>query len=97
MFFFSRLCIGSSTLAVETCDYQLTRDNGVIKSPRYPAQYPADTSCVWTITVKTGYYVKLRFHSFDVEPYEGCKTDMLEIKDGGDKGSPLIGNKGFLF
>ena len=29
---------------------------------------------------------------FDVEPYEDCKTDFLEIKDGGTKNSPLIGN-----
>ncbi|XP_066922061.1 neuropilin-1a-like [Clytia hemisphaerica] len=75
------------------CDHELTADDGTIQSPHYPSQYQPDTSCVWTITVKEGHYVKLSFLDFDVEPYDGCKTDMLEIKDGGSKNSAMIGGQ----
>ena len=79
------------------CDHELTADDGTIQSPYYPSQYQPDTSCVWTITVKEGHYVKLSFIDFDIEPYDGCKTDMLEIKDGGSKNSAMIGENFLLF
>lgn len=74
------------------CDHQLKNDSGTITTPNYPQNYPASLSCVWTISAPEGYYIQLKFLDFDVEPYEDCKTDFLEIKDGGTKNSPLIGN-----
>ena len=74
------------------CAHYLKNDNGTITTPNYPQDYPASLSCVWTISAPEGYYIQLKFMDFDVEPYEDCKTDLLEIKDGGTKNSPLIGN-----
>lgn len=35
--------------------------------------------------------MELTFEDFDIEPYDDCKTDWLEVKDGGTVGAPLIG------
>ena len=37
------------------------------------------------------HYIELSFEDFDVESYDDCKTDVLEVKDGGSVNSPLIG------
>lgn len=71
---------------------RLTGSSGIITTPNFPNSYPKQENFVWVITVSVGYYVELTFETFDVEPYEDCKTDVLEIKDGDDIDAPLIGN-----
>ena len=78
-------------MSTARCYHFLNEKSGEITTPNYPRNYPANFTCIWTVTAPPGYYVQLTFKDFDVEPYEDCQTDFLEIKDGGNKNSPLIG------
>ena len=58
-------------------------------------EYPKDLTCFRTITADHGYFVRIDFRDiFNVEPAsnEGnCDYDYLEIRDGDQGYSPLIG------
>ncbi|XP_065656920.1 cubilin isoform X3 [Hydra vulgaris] len=73
------------------CEFLLTDPKGSFSSPNYPEKYPPQLSCVWVISAPENYYIEVTFEDFDIEPFDDCKTDVLEIKDGGNKNSPLIG------
>ena len=47
--------------------------------------------CLWKITVKSGHYVALSFHFMEVESYKGKCIDVVEVKDGEDISSELLG------
>ncbi|XP_023016013.2 cubilin [Leptinotarsa decemlineata] len=64
---------------------------GVIKSPRYPEEYPTNRECTWIIHVMPGQQIMLNVTEFDIESYSGCRYDWLEIRNGGTSASPLIG------
>ncbi|XP_057296871.1 cubilin-like isoform X2 [Hydractinia symbiolongicarpus] len=85
------LVLKITTATSKQCSQNLQGSQGTISTPNYPENYPAESSCIWTITVPKKHYIELTFVDFDVEPYEDCKTDVLEVKDGGDINSPMIG------
>ena len=64
-------------------------------SPRYGHEYPEHLTCFRTITADHGWFVRIDFRDiFNVEPpsNEGnCDYDYLEIRDGDQGYSPLIG------
>jgi hypothetical protein len=64
-------------------------------SPGFPRNYPAGIKCFRAITADYGYFVRIDFRdSFQIEPpsNEGkCEYDYLEIRDGDQGYSPLIG------
>ena len=64
-------------------------------SPQYGHEYPQNLQCFRTITADHGYFVRIDFRDiFNVEPpsNEGnCDYDYLEIRDGDQGYSPLIG------
>ena len=64
-------------------------------SPQYSHEYPQELTCFRTITADHGYFVRIDFRDrFNVEPpsNEGnCDYDYLEIRDGDQGYSPLIG------
>jgi hypothetical protein len=68
-------------------------------SPQYTHEYPRDLTCFRTITADHGYFVRIDFRDlFNVEPpsNEGnCDYDYLEIRDGDQGYSPLIGMKDY--
>ena len=68
-----------------------------LASPQYTHEYPKDLTCFRTITADHGYFVRIDFRDlFNVEPpsNEGnCDYDYLEIRDGDQGYSPLIGTK----
>jgi len=67
----------------------------VFYSPRHPDLYPAGIKCSRTITTDYGYFVRIDFRNlFRMEPpsNEGkCDYDYLEIRDGSEGYSTLIG------
>jgi len=67
----------------------------VFYSPRHPGLYPAGIKCSRTITTDYGYFVRIDFRNFfRIEPpsNEGkCDYDYLEIRDGSEGYSTLIG------
>ena len=44
------------------CDYE----NAAIASPNYPLPYVANARQMWRITTRSGTFIHLRFHDFDV-------------------------------
>ncbi|XP_077300380.1 cubilin homolog [Arctopsyche grandis] len=73
------------------CDGNYMTSSGTITSPGWPESYPARKDCVWTIRVRNGQQIMLNFTTFDMEKYEGCAADYLEIRNGGLATAPLIG------
>lgn len=74
------------------CGGNLTIINGnKIESPNYPQLYLPNKVCVWVISVPASYQVALEFYSFDLEPNSVCRRDFIEVRDGDNAKSRLIG------
>ncbi|XP_071440384.1 protein tolkin [Hetaerina americana] len=73
------------------CGGELDMENGHLESPNYPEDYQPGKECVWKITVPLEYQVALKFQSFEIENHDNCVYDYLEVRDGHDSNSPLIG------
>ena len=43
---------------------------GFIASPNFPNNYPQYSRCAWNITVPSGYFIKLTFLHFQLEPHQ---------------------------
>ena len=43
---------------------------GFVASPNVPNNYPQYSRCAWNITVPTGYFIKLTFLHFQLEPHQ---------------------------
>ena len=92
------------TYRVGACGGSFTTPNGILTSPSYPDNYPANADCIYTISQPTGTVILLNilsidtdFHVYDYDDYSdyhqyGGVTchDYLEIKDGASEQSPLI-------
>ncbi|XP_015588432.1 tolloid-like protein 2 isoform X3 [Cephus cinctus] len=67
--------------------------NGVghLESPNYPEEYQSSKECVWKLTVPQDYQVALKFQSFEIENHDNCVYDYVEVRDGHNADSPLIG------
>ncbi|KAM8967664.1 cubilin [Pelodytes ibericus] len=66
---------------IEGCGNTLTAPEGTITSPRYPEVYPHGVTCVWLISVPPGNIIRLSFTSFNLEFFQSCGYDYLEIFD----------------
>ncbi|XP_059051310.1 cubilin-like [Achroia grisella] len=75
------------------CQYTITGDSGVIKSPGYPFNYPVNKVCEYIIETIPGKAIQLTFKDFDIEDnrYYSCQYDNLEIRDGPNVNSTLLG------
>ncbi|XP_060072061.1 tolloid-like protein 1 [Ylistrum balloti] len=73
------------------CGGEIYKENGQLTSPNYPDDYKPNKECVWKISVEEDYSVALKFQSFEIENHDNCVYDYLEIRDGHEDNSPLIG------
>lgn len=76
------------------CDRNHFKNVGKIRSPRYPHRYPPNRNCTWIIHVDNGMQIKLNFTLFRLEPPSEINShcyDYLEIRNGRNSNSPLIG------
>ncbi|XP_075542431.1 tolloid-like protein 1 tolkin [Dermacentor variabilis] len=73
------------------CGGDVVMEEGVLQSPNYPDDYRPNKECVWKITVPEDYQVALKFQSFEVENHDSCVYDYLEVRDGHDASSQLLG------
>ena len=48
------------------CGGEINVESGQLQSPNYPKSYPNDKNCEWIITAPIGFYVSLKFDTFDV-------------------------------
>lgn len=62
-----------------------------LESPNYPLDYLPNKECIWKISVPEEFQVALKFQSFEVENHDSCVYDYVEIRDGYDASSRLIG------
>jgi len=70
-------------LHAERCQYVLQNNEGVIKSPNHPQNYPNNIVCTWRIEAQDGYNILLQVKSFRLDgTYPDCKQDALLIYDG---------------
>ncbi|XP_046557391.1 LOW QUALITY PROTEIN: bone morphogenetic protein 1-like [Haliotis rubra] len=74
------------------CGGEIVRDyEGHLTSPNYPDDYRPNKECVWKITVPETFSVALKFQSFEIENHDNCVYDYLEVRDGHEETSTLIG------
>ncbi|XP_074141059.1 scavenger receptor cysteine-rich domain-containing protein DMBT1-like [Sminthopsis crassicaudata] len=78
-----------------SCGGYFSQPSGKIFSPNYPGNYSNNTNCFWDIQVANNYIVTIVFG--DVDLFEQCDLDFIEIYDGPYQTSPRItricGNK----
>nr|XP_046480526.1 bone morphogenetic protein 1 isoform X1 [Neodiprion pinetum] len=74
------------------CGGELELDGvGHLESPNYPEDYQSSKECVWKLSVPHDYQVALKFQSFEVENHDNCVYDYVEVRDGHNPDSHLIG------
>lgn len=84
-----------------SCDRMFTAKTGILTSPKYPRDYPANLDCLYTLypSGTDVCRVRLRFLNFDVERSYQCRSDYLLVQNTGEKlcGQQLhIQDKGIL-
>ncbi|KAJ8727244.1 hypothetical protein PYW08_015641 [Mythimna loreyi] len=76
------------------CGGSYIRTHGFIYSPGWPRSYEPNRDCTWIITVPVGQQIMLNISQFNLERpiRDKCNLgDFLEIRNGGNENSPLIG------
>ncbi|XP_045763527.1 cubilin homolog [Maniola jurtina] len=76
------------------CGGMFVKSHGYIFSPNWPQVYEPNRDCTWTISVPTGRQISLNITDFDLERPLRDKCDLgdyLEIRDGSNSNSSLIG------
>ena len=82
----------------QDCNTTFSNTSGIITSPSFPSRYPYNSDCHYQIVQPKGTYINLDITYMDIETWPGteweCQIyggDYLEIRDGPDGNSPLIG------
>ena len=73
-----------------SCGGNFTTQNGILTSPSYPGNYPANADCIYIISQPNATCVTISFLSMDVSR-KGTYTDFIEMRDGNSENSPLMG------
>ncbi|KAJ8727242.1 hypothetical protein PYW08_015639 [Mythimna loreyi] len=76
------------------CGGSYIRTHGFIYSPGWPRSYEPNRDCTWIITVPVGQQIMLNISQFNLERPIRNKCNLgefLEIRNGGNENSPLIG------
>ena len=72
------------------CPESYSKQIGLLTSPSYPEPYPNDLSCVYTITLPGGKYLRLNVLRLDIHCTGSELDDYIEMRDGKDESSLLI-------
>ncbi|XP_078029109.1 neuropilin-1a-like isoform X2 [Epinephelus lanceolatus] len=93
LFLFTQVILVASLTQTDKCGGNIeihTAD--YLTSPGYPGAYPPSQQCVWVITApEPGQKILINFNPhFDLEDRE-CKYDYVEVYNGGDELSPMLG------
>ncbi|KAM4718445.1 cubilin [Anableps anableps] len=73
------------------CGGTFTDSEGILMSPNWPNNYANNRQCIYLITLPPGEKVALNFTNMDLENYNGCSFDYVEVRDGRLETDPLIG------
>ena len=55
------------------------QEHGSFKSPGYPAMYPNDRDCIWTIYADYGKRITFHFATVNIEHHPNCSYDFLKV------------------
>ncbi|KAF7245952.1 Cubilin [Varanus komodoensis] len=72
------------------CNREYNQSFGYLKSPAWPNPYPRNLDCTTILRSPPNHTISLFFHSFNLEDF-GCQHDFLEVRNGSDANSPLLG------
>ncbi|XP_041032015.1 tolloid-like protein 2 [Carcharodon carcharias] len=73
------------------CEHKISSSEGEITSPNWPDKYPSRKECTWVISATSGHRVKLAFNEFEIEQHQECIYDHLEVYDGSNEKSAILG------
>lgn len=73
------------------CGGTYTEPAGLIQSPNFPSPYGSNKDCVYVIALDPGKAIQMNFLSFDIEGSINCIYDYIEVRDGDNSNSTLIG------
>ncbi|XP_036131390.1 cubilin [Molossus molossus] len=79
------------TYQIAGCNRDYNKAFGNLRSPGWPGDYSSNVDCTVTLTAPQNHTISLFFHSFGVEDSSECRHDFLEVRDGRDSSSPLLG------
>ncbi|XP_041647516.1 inactive serine protease PAMR1 [Cheilinus undulatus] len=71
----------------KTCGGVIQRSQGHIALE----SYPINGRCEWVVKVERGNSIELRFTKLSLESDHNCRYDYVEVRDGDDLNSPVIG------
>ena len=77
----------------ENCGGTIVNSDATITSPEYPENYPDDQNCEWFVTYRKGKIIMVQFQEFNVEYEYRCNFDFLELRDGNNQSSPMLGKR----
>ena len=73
------------------CGGEYIKNDGFITSPNYPENYPASSNCQYLIKTDGFNEIVLTFQDFDLEPHKECRYDYVQVRNGGNIDSEIIG------
>eukprot|EP00094_Tigriopus_californicus_P007480 TCALIF_07202-PA protein Name:"Similar to CUBN Cubilin (Canis familiaris)" AED:0.20 eAED:0.21 QI:0/0.76/0.57/0.97/0.85/0.88/35/0/3998 len=73
------------------CGGEFTNPTGIISSPYHPNNYPGNRICQYVISQPMETSIHIEFIDFDIEGSFQCVYDYLEIRDGDNANSTLLG------
>ena len=75
----------------QECGGTFSNETGIITSPFHPNPYPNNAECDYLILQPNGTCVNVTVEAFHIDAVGNCLADFLEIRDGMDSDSPLLG------
>uniref|UniRef100_A0AAX7V0I9 Neuropilin n=1 Tax=Astatotilapia calliptera TaxID=8154 RepID=A0AAX7V0I9_ASTCA len=93
LFLFAQVFLVASLTQTDKCGGSIEMHAAdYLTSPGYPSAYPPSQQCVWVITApEAGQKILINFNPhFDLEDRD-CKYDYVEVYNGGDESSPMLG------
>ncbi|XP_038642705.1 procollagen C-endopeptidase enhancer 2-like [Scyliorhinus canicula] len=81
----------NSTSPTFPCGGQILGEQGYIASEGFPALYPSNKTCTWSITVPPGRIVILSFRHMDLETDPICRYDHVSVYNGNSASSERLG------
>ncbi|XP_071348522.1 cubilin-like isoform X19 [Trachinotus anak] len=93
LFLFTQLILEAALTPLDKCGDHLELDSpGYLTSPAFPFEYPPSQRCMWVITApEPGQKILLNFNPHFYLEDRDCKHDYVEVYNGGDELSPLLG------
>ena len=76
---------------VTSCGGTFTEATGLVTSPYHPNPYPSGRQCDYLIAQPMGMTIRVAFIDFEIEGSYNCAYDYLEIRDGDNGNSSLVG------